>query len=269
MTELAPLNSRRDHEGTIVRKPWQYPVTATLAHLETPDSLEMVVALLRAQILAPYIVVVDTGSTRDTCRRLERMRADDLEVHYLRGHAWQHASEPIAAACDLAMVTCRTEFLFLTQTDVFPQRRDLLADLVTLAADHKVVGYEMSPRDWVTDRWRGMVGHTATMLHMPTMRRIGAQWDMQRGVESYDLPYLRPAQGWPDTETTFNEILAEHGIKPHFIGHDENATNYVDANLRHCRSYGVTTVYGGANGQQRWVADALEEARENLRRWSR
>lgn len=269
MTELAPLNKSASYSGTVRPKPWEYRVTATLAHLETPDSLAVVIDLLRAQTERPYIQVVDTGSTPETCAKLERLRAPDCEIHYIRGHAWRHGSSVIAAACDLAMVTCRTEYLFLTQTDVFLRRPDFLADMVRLCERHPVVGYEMSPRDWETDRWEGMVGHTATTLHMPTMRRIGATWDMQRGAECHKLGYDTGKHGWPDTETTFNAVLSEHGIAPHFIGHDENGTDYVDGNLRHCRSYGVMTVYGGGAGPQKeWVRDAISEARDHLEKWS-
>lgn len=267
MIELAPLNGRRSFTGVISPKPWEYTVTATLAHLETPDALATVLRTLRAQSERPYLMVVDTGSSRETCERLEAMRAPDCEIHYIRGHAWRHGSSVIAAACDLAMVTCRSEYLYLTQTDVFLRRRDFLADMRNLCAEHPVVGYEMSPRGWASERWKGMVGHTATMVHMPTMRKIGATWDMQRGAEWHELEYRREQNGWPDTETTFNEILRVNGVIPHFVGHDENGTNYCDENLRHCRSYSVMQLYGNGDAQRNWVADAIVEAEENLRRW--
>lgn len=267
MTELAPLNRERNHEGTIRRKPWEYCVTATMAHLETPDSLAVVLELLRAQTERPYLVVVDTGSSPATRERLEALRADDCEIHYICGHGWKHGSSVIAAACDLAMVTCRTEYLFMTHTDAFLRRPGFLFDLCSLCGpDSPVVGYEMSPRG--DPRWKGMVGHTATMLHMPTMRRIGATWDMERGAEHFDLPYLAPAHGWPDTETTFNAVLQRNYIRPVFIGHDENGTNYVDDNLRHCRSYGIAAVYGcDLQERSEWIADAMAEARRNLADW--
>lgn len=268
MTEIAPWNSRRAFRGTAQTKSWQHRVTVTIPHLETYDSLRAVVRLLLAQTERPYVVIVDTGSTVETVRRLESLRQDDCEIHYIRSHGWQHGSEPIAAACDLAMALCQTELLFLTQTDVFLRSRGVLEHIAGLCTTERpVVGYEMSPRDWETDRWRGMVGHTATMLHMPTMRRIGATWNMKRGAEWYDLAYRTPPCGWPDTETTFNEVLREHGIVPILIGHDENGTNYVDANLRHCRSYGVTHIYGGRCEQDAWVREAIEEAEMLLESW--
>jgi glycosyltransferase involved in cell wall biosynthesis len=269
MTELAPWNTQRRWDGVISRKPWEYRITATIPHLETPDTLAVVLDLLRAQTERPYLVVVDTGSTEATVRRLEELRADDCEIHYIRSHAWQHPSEPIAAACDLAMALCQSELLFLTQTDVFLRSQGVIGWIAALCdLDRPVVGYRMSPRHWATSRWEKMVGHTATMLHMPTMRRIGATWSMRRGAENYDLPYGAPA-GWPDTETTFNEILREHGIRPHFIGHDENDTNYVDVNLRHCRSYGVTSVYGDPCVQRNWVRNAIAESKLLLESWQR
>lgn len=267
MTELAPWNAQRKTAGTISQKPWHYAATATVAHLETPEALAVVLDLLRAQTARPYLLVVDTGSRLETCRQLEKLRADDCEIHYIRGHAWQHGSQVIAAANDLAMSLCRSEFLFLTQTDVFPRRRDFLADLIGSCREHPVVGYEMSPRDWATDEWQGMVGHTATMLHMPTMRRLGATWDMQRGVDALGVDLANAVNGWPDTETAFNLHLRAADVTPRLVGHDENGTDYIDANLRHCRSYTVAQVHREGHTQREWIADAIREARENLQAW--
>lgn len=301
MTELAPWNSIGSERGTIEQKPWEYQVTVNIPHLMTPEALGWVIKLLQAQTIKPYIHVVDTGSTPEVCKQLEALRDDDVEIHYIRGHAYLHKSFVIAAALDLSMALCQSEYLFFTQTDVFMQHRGVLKLFVSQCNEQRpVVGYEISPR-W-NDRWHGMVGHTATIVHMPTMRDIGATWNMLRGEESYDLPMDLgdfTHGGWPDTETTFNEVLREHHIRNHFVGHDTNGGNYIDEHIRHCRSYGAVTVYNRPiipdapdqtadpvlatdaqlrgfgvkvhnlfdHDRQAWVRGAIMEADKHLKEW--
>lgn len=264
------------YEGRDARKPWDYPVTAVIPHLETPDLLPAVIGLLRAQTAAPYILVIDTGSGAETCRYLEtEIRAADVEVHYVRGHGYRHPSEPVALAQDLAMVRCLTPHLYCTHADVFLRRREFVAELLALCTPERpVVGYEMSPRDgsdgkvgWLTDDARGMAGHTATMLHVPTLRRLGITWTMERAYTEFGVGRSRP--GWPDTEATLGYGLRQAGLEPLLIGHETNHERYDDDNLTHCRSYPCSQLYGQPYHQEarRWIEAALAEAAERLQGW--
>ena len=133
---------------------------------------------------------------------------------------------------DTAFALCRSEYLFCTHTDVFPRRRDLLEWLISLCRpDQPVVGYEMSPRP-PTQRWRNVVSHTCTLLHMPTMRKQGISWSFERYWESGQA---QPQQhGYPDTEQPFDRCLRAAGIYPYLIGHEPN-DYYRDDNIEHVR----------------------------------
>ena len=249
-------------------RPWKHRVTAAIPHHESFDTLPVIVELLRLQTVRPYILVIDTGSSRDTCDSIEMLRANDLEIHYLKSHGWQHPSEPVAAAMDLALTLCQTKYLFCTHSDVFPRRRDLIEML--LSHDAPVVGYEMSDRSHVTDQWKGMVSHTATLLHMPTMRRIGAAWSILRACELLDISAA--SAGWPDTETCLNIILRRHGITPNLIGAEHNGERHVDANIDHVRSLSSVRLYAGDDEVKKrteWIALALAEAQERIKSWRR
>jgi hypothetical protein len=231
-------------EGSVPRKPWQYRASACLPHLDTPDLLDLAVALLRLQTVPPYLLVIDTGSSPAVCERLEAMRAPDLEVHFIRGHGYQHSSGPVATALDLAHALCRTEYLYHTHCDVFLRRRDYLEWLLSQCSPEcPAMGYEMSERSWATDQWQGMVSHTATMLHVPTLRRLGTCWNMEHAYELANWTG-RNANGWPDTETGFNLILRQKGVVPRLIGRERNFEVSEDHNLTHVRSYPGWHVYG-------------------------
>jgi hypothetical protein len=272
MAAVAPLSCcerERPWEGAAARKPWDHQVTAAIPHLETPETLPVLLELLALQTVRPYVLLIDTGSSAATVRRLEALRRPDVEVHYLRGHGYRHSSAPVTTAMDVAFALCRTAHLFATHSDVFPRRRDLLEWLLGLCRDDQpVVGYEMSPRP-ETQGWRNVVSHTCTMLHMPTMRRIGATWSFERYWESGEAP---PQQhGFPDTEQPLNRCLRRAGIYPHLIGHDANHARYVDRNIDHVRSLSGLNLYdadGEAHRRCRWNLDrALEEARARLNAW--
>jgi hypothetical protein len=269
---VAPLACRgreRPWEGAAVRKPWDYQVTAAIPHLETPETLPVLLELLALQTVRPYVLVIDTGSSPAAVRALERLRRPDVEVHYLRAHGYRHSSAPVTTAMDVAFALCRTPHLFCTHSDVFPRRRDLLEWLLGLCRDDQpVVGYEMSPRPG-TDGWRNVVSHTCTMLHMPTMRRVGATWSFERYWESGEAE--PPRDGYPDTEQPLDRCLRRARIYPHLIGHDANQARYVDGNIDHVRSLSGLNLYE-ADGEQhrrcRWNLDrALGEARTRLRVW--
>lgn len=267
---LSGLNGQpgKRWEGTGQVKPWDRRVTATFAHLETPDLVGAVIGLLRLQTVPPHIIVVDTGSTQETCDQLERHRADDVEIHYIRSHGYLHSSAPVAAACDLAQALCTTEYLFLTHVDCFLRNRSYIEErLAQCDQHHPVVGYQMSPRG-ETDQWRGMVSHTATVLHMPTWHRLGITWSFQRTLADFDM--TTSGVGWPDTETGVNLQLRALGIVPVLIGDETNYERHVDPNIDHCRSYPVSQLYlpDYHRNAQQWVDAALVEAHARIDKWS-
>lgn len=257
-------------EGRAARKPWEYRVSVCIPHLNTPEPLPVIIDLLRLQTERPYIHIIDTGSSPDSRGPLEALRAEDVEISYVFCHAWRHGSEPVCAALNLAHDLCKTEYLFHTHSDVFLRRKDFLASLVQRCnASNPVVGYELSERSWVTDEWKGMVSHTATMVHNHTVyikHRIN--WSYQRVHYGYGYPWTMGA-GWPDTETGFNRTLKEVGITPDFIGHDKNYEPQVDDNIHHVRSYGGSKLYGQAYYARaaEWMATALDEARQRADVW--
>jgi len=255
-------------EGVIAKKPWEYQVTATMAHLNTPETVPTVIELLRLQTVRPYILVVDTGSSEEHLARLMDCEAEDVEIHCLRAHAYRHSSEPVGVAQDLAYALVQTEYMFNTHTDCFLRRRDYLKYLLTMcSAQCPAVGYEMSPRDWLTDLWEGMVSHTATMVHVPTVHRIGASWNFNRAHTQFGVP--RSTQGWPDTETCFNLCLRAAGIAPRLIGHETNYERHCDDWVDHPRSYAGSKEYAPEYHEKAkgWVEDALREARERIAEW--
>jgi hypothetical protein len=261
--------------GKCERKPWEYEVTATFAHLETPELVPYVIGCLRHQSVRPYIIIVDTGSSRQTLGELEKYRAEDVEIHHIRSHGYRHPSMPVSAACDLALTLTQTEYLFWTHVDCFLRNRDYLKmtrDLCDAATP--VVGYEISPRDDQTTDWHGMVGHTATMTHKPSLDRLGVTWSVERAHHQFGVPRnSEMTGGWPDTESTLGYILRAAGIEPKLIGHDVNRQRQKDENIDHCRSFPGSKLYaadGEANYHHEakgWIFDALTEAQERINQW--
>lgn len=269
---IAPHGTRDIHlkwEGRCEIKPWEYDVTVGMAHLNTPEELEVVVKVLRKQSIKPYIIVVDTGSSDENRIALERMRAPDLEIHYIAGHGYRHSSEPVAVALDLIQALCRTEHLFQTHTDVFLMQKDFLEMMKSLVNEKvPAVGYRMSPRDWATTDWEWMIGHTASMFHMPTLAAKGVTWSMQRMNSQFGISFENVG-GWPDTETGFNHALRAGGIKPVFIGHDENYKRYTDNYIDHARSHAGTKEYAPDLYEKcvGWIEAAKKEALERIAKW--
>ena len=263
---IGTAQSSPSFEGQSQKKPWHYKVTASIPHLDTIEPLKMCIALLRAQTEQPFIMVIDTGSPPDVCDQLEAMRADDLEIHYVRSHGWTHPSEAVTVALDLTQTLCRTEWIFHTHSDCFLRRVDLLENWMRICNPNTpVVGYRMSPRDWLTKEWEWMVGHTALMCYMPTIHRSGATWAIRRGHYQYQHPLTSNA-GWPDTESCWNFAIRDAGIKPVILGHDRNHDRCVDDNLDHVRSYPGSKVYSGTYHETAagWMNDALRDASERL-----
>lgn len=250
--------------------PTRFQVTAAIPHLNTLEEIKAAIGLIRRQTVSCYIIVVDTGSPPEVCAALEQMRSDDLEIHYLAGNGYDHSSEPVALALDVAQQRCRTRHLFHTHADCFLRRRDFVDFLLRITnASTPAVGYRMSPRDPFTKEWEWMIGHTATMLYMPTIHRIRASWTMRHMFYAYGYAWENQG-GWPDTETGFNRILRDAGIVPVFIGNDRNGERQTDDNIDHVRSFCGSKVDPTSEYHRQavvWMASALEDAAARAKEW--
>lgn len=276
---VAPVGTRGrpgQWMGRLPRRPWEYRVSACIPHCETVEPLEAAIETLRWQTVSPYVIVVDTGSSPEVCRRLERLRREDVEIHYIRSNGYRHPSEPVAVALELAHSVCHTEYLYHTHSDCFVRRRDWLEWLLARCGeDYPVVGYEMSERTG-HDEWRGTVSHTATMIHCPSYRRYKLGWNMQAWYEARGVP--TGALGtWPDTESMLRLSMDEAGIEPLLVHeltcpgarHERNYTRDTDANVDHVRSYGSQRIYRGPVGQTAAAEMplAIAEAWERVTAW--
>jgi glycosyltransferase involved in cell wall biosynthesis len=274
--EIAPIKNaspvQKPWEGNCHKKPWEYPITAVIPCLNTSETLPLCVELLRLQTTPPYILVIDTGSSEEHLAQVEALRSDDLEVLALRLNGVQHPSDFVSMAMDCAFTMCRTEFLFATHADCFLRRRDFLEELMEKCKVSPVVGYEISPRAHAD--WHGMLSHTASMYHMPTMDRIGFGWSLRRLCNLFNLTDHKPnplRPGWPDTEILGNYILRHHKIKPLLIGSEQNFSRQVDDNIDHFRSYTSAKLYSPQFFAQAstWFALAKKEALERIEEWKR
>lgn len=243
--------------------------------IDTVEMLEICVEILRLQTERPYIIVVDTGSTRENFKKIESMHDEDLEVHSIRLNGVLHPSDPVCMAMDAAQGLCRTEYMFATHSDVFLVRRDLIEWMLSMCGDEEegkfpVVGYEMSPRQH--EDWRGMISHTCSMYHVRTIDRIGFGWSMRRLASLYDLESHEPnpeRPNWPDTEILGNLILRQHDVKTKIIGKEENFQRNRDENIDHCRSTSLGLLYSPEyrKASSGWVREAMGEARSRIRKW--
>jgi glycosyltransferase involved in cell wall biosynthesis len=275
--DIAPLRgqgintTQAPWEGNLKKKPWDYQITVAIPTLDTAETLEICIELLRLQTEKPYILVLDTGSKGAQYEKIRNMQADDLEVHSLRLNGVQHPSDFPAMAMDVAFSLCRTEFIFATHADCFLRKKNFLTELLTISKNNSpVVGYEMSPR--AHNDWKGMVSHTATLYHMPTMDKIGFGWSLRRLCNMYNIKDYKPSPlrpNWPDTEILGNYILRFYKIKPHLIGHEENFKRQVDENIDHVRSYTSGKLYSPGYYEQasEWFKCAKEEALERITEW--
>ena len=254
--------------GRIAKKPWEYRVTAGIPHLNTPKPLRVCIDVLRDQTEPPYIIVVDTGSSASVRAELESFRDEDVEIHYLAGHAYRHPSEPITTALDLIQARCQTTYLYQTHADCFLRRREFLEELCAQVDENTpAIGYRMSPRDWATADWEWMIGHTASLFHHPTLQSKGITWSFYRMNSQFGVDY-RDLGGWPDTETGFNLLLREAGITPKFIGDDRNFERQTDENIDHVRNYTGSSLYSWGYHQEcsAWMIEAIADAQGRLRR---
>jgi hypothetical protein len=258
--------------GNCAVKPWDYKVTAVIPCINTPETLPICIDILRLQTVKPFIIIIDTGSIKENLDQLEELKAEDVEVHSIRLNGVRHPSDYPAMAMDMAFSLCRTEYLFATHADCFLRKRTLLWEFIELCKTKSpAVGYELSPR--AHEDWRGMLSHTASMYHMPTMDKIGFGWSLRRLCNRYGIVDYKPdpnKPNWPDTEILGNYILRDSGITPHLVGGEGNHCRNLDENIDHFRSYGAAKMYSPVYFEQatQWYHLARKEALERIRKWS-
>ena len=266
-------NFETAHEGAAgVMRPWDFACEAVIPCLDTPDTLPLVIELLRLQTVRPYIVLIDTGSTVENFAKVEALRAEDVEVHCLRFGGMRHPSDFPAVAMDLAFSMCRTNFMFTTHADVFLRSRCVVEELLTLCGHNApAVGYQMSPRQHAD--WERMVSHTCTMFHTPTMDSIGAGWSLRRLCNNRGFEHRKNVFGanWPDTELLVNYCLFEAGMEPLLIGTEANHRRVIDERIDHCRTLTAGRLYSPSYAAQceRWLSEAMREAEARVRDWSK
>lgn len=273
---IAPIRNvhqwKQPWEGNCKKKPWQYKVTTVIPVLDTYDQLDICLKLIKKQTEKTYVIIVDTGSTAEEFSKIETLRDEDVEVHSLRLNGVLHPSDFPAMAMDLAFAICRTELLFATHADCFLMRKDFIEDMRKMCpSKSSVVGYEISPR--IHSDWKGMVSHTASMYHIPTMDKIGFGWSMRRLANYYNIVDYRPnisRPQWPDTEILGNYILRTHKIEPLLIGSEENFERKIDNNIDHFRSFTSGKLYSPDYYEKAkgWYEDAKTKALKRLEDWT-
>jgi hypothetical protein len=254
------------------RKPWDFDCEVSIPHYESLDTLPTVIALLRMQTVRPYIVIIDTGSSVETMMKLEQMRADDLEIHYLRFNGVKHISDFPAAACDLAFSIARNNVVVTMHTDVFLRKRTSLEELLRGLEISPAVGFQMTPRD--RPEWETTVAHTFAAFWMPTMDAIGAGWALRRACNLTLGDATHDINGtWGnmlDTETCLSMVLRDNGIAPHFIGTEQNFEQTIHPLCRHVRTLTGSRIYcqREAKAAEARLIEAMAEARQNLKEWA-
>lgn len=266
---VAPCGVTNAWEGVIEKKPSEYKVTVVVPHLNTPEILETCIQLLTLQTEKPYILIIDTGSNAETCAIIENLRAENIEIHYLRSHSWRHPSEPVSAAQDLGLVLCRTPYMFCTHADCFLKKQTLLAEWLDLMSKYSVVGYRISPRPY--PEWVHEFGHTALMFNILDIKSNNINWDMEsycreRG-RSLALSALGPNN--PDTESNFNSTLQKSGLKSLFLGDEENYVRNNNEDFDHPRSYVSSKLYSIDYFRKISIDmnKALDDARQRICDW--
>lgn len=274
--DFAPLRNVDQYykpwEGSCSKKPWDYKVTAVIPCLDTFEQIEICTKLLCLQTESPYVIIVDTGSNQEELKKIESLRSDNIEVHSFKFNGVLHPSDFPAIAMDFGFSACRTEYLFATHADCFLRRIDFLEDVLNLCKEKSpVVGYEISPRKHAD--WKGMVSHTATIYHMPTMDKIGFGWSLRRLANYYNIVDYTPSPdrpGWPDTEILGNYILRKNNISPYLIGKELNFQRKKDSNIDHFRSFTSGKLYSKEYYEKAklWYEEAKSEAEDRIDAWN-
>lgn len=281
--KIAPIRNisieNKPWEGDCKLKPWDYEITAVIPVLDTYESLSICVQLLKLQTIKPYIIVIDTGSTEDNFKKIEKLRDHDLEVHSIRLNGVEHPSDFVSMAMDLGQSLCRTKYMFATHADVFLMKRNFLEKLHSICGDNQkdpkkypVVGYEISPRQH--SDWKGMISHTASMYYLRILDKIGFGWSLRRLSALYDLPDYKPnpmRPNWPDTEILGNVILRQNDIPTKIVGKENNFQRNKDENIDHCRSITSGLLYSPEyyDKAKVWYEEAKKEAIDRIKLWKK
>lgn len=279
---IAPLNRYENSDmgdgtyccdGVVRPHPCVRLVTVVIPHIGSAAVLRRVVELHKLQTVEPNIVVIDTGSREGDRYELERLRCYNVEIHYIRSHAWMNYADTVGAANDIGVALCKTPYIFFTHNDCLPVRRDLLQYYLTLCQEDSVVGYRMADRSHATDEWINMVGHMALMVDM---RKVfwthNVHWSMTKYLEfTKTHRYQEILKGWPDTETSFNKALQLNGIKPKFIGQETAFDRQTDENIDHVRNLSGSHVFHSFEEHAKRGAVALvamSAADNRIKEWS-
>jgi hypothetical protein len=212
-------------------------VTVAMSHYNTPELIQLSVALWSNQTIPCDIWIIDTGSDK----KIDEWASKNVRIINIpKKVPTKHISEVIAVACQYAQDNCETEYLMQTHIDVFPKSKYLLEYWMSLMGKSPVVGYGMSDRSFVDDSilrklWESIVGHSLTMVDVSVMRGEKIEWYMQKSLDKYHINIKDPAS-W-DTEVTFGLDLMAAEITPYMAGRDKNFRLLSDAWHSHCRSY--------------------------------
>jgi hypothetical protein len=263
--------------GVDTKKPWEYPSTAIIPVVEPDRSFELVLRSLRLQTEAPYLIVIDTGSSPETAAWLQSLTAPDLEVHFARFNAVCHPSEPVSMAIDMAVARVQTRFSFFTHSDCFVTRRTALAELRELAAVHVVAGHQISPRPYTG--WETEFGHTLLMCDQDKLNDLGVRWSLRDAMRHEPRPGFWPdyrpettAPNYPDTETNLNRLLKLAGIPGFFTGVEQNyVRNFGDGWIDHVRSLASSKLYSASHHAEAmtWLASAVTDAQQRITQWEK
>lgn len=224
----------RPWQGDLAKKPWEYCVTAVIPHRNTLEHLKLCLDFVQAQTERPYVMIIDTGSDEATLAGVLALRSDNVEVHLIACQGTEEYADVVCYAMDLAMSACRTEYLWCLHSDCFVTNRSLLAEMLSTAAGGKqpVIGYESTSANKHPE-CKGMVSHTCTLLHMPTMHELDVAWSRTR------LATQSTSAGRDvvfDPEMALNYRLRDRGIAPLILGPEQASGIERDGNRVHLRS---------------------------------
>ena len=217
------INAEKPWQGPAEKKPWHYRASAVIPYRNTPEHLELCVQFLQQQTELPYIMIIDTGSDDASLARVLALRSESVEVHQIACHGIENYVDGVCAAMDAAMSLCRTEYLWCLHTDCFVINRNLLAELLEKAegGKHPVIGYESVSANKHAE-CKGMVSHTCTLLHIPTMDRLDVTWSMRRLKTRYAVGATDVIA---DVEMALNYRLRERCIAPLLLGPEARERN--------------------------------------------
>jgi glycosyltransferase involved in cell wall biosynthesis len=263
MRKSRHLTNRKANPWTPKNRNQQTPPTTTIIvpTASRSPTLRSVLATHQHQTEPHETIIIDTSTDHQTYPDFIADFKHNKSPRYCYLPPKPNAAicSVITEAIDMAIAIATTEWVLLTHDDVWLKRNDFITQLIKTALFHSksVVGYEMSPRDHVTQEWRGMVSHTATLLHRPTMVSIGARWNLTEATDRTDPAERRP--GWPDTETNFGRLLKDRSILPLFIASETNEPHYEDDNIVHRRSLTSHRTHPAlANaGDEAWITEQI------------